>query len=51
MLLFYKEEEAAHLFFSSHKILLLRWESLSWINKVRVFPHNHSVALSSAFIL
>lgn len=35
-----KEEEAAHLFFSCHKIMPLWWESLSWISMVGVFPQN-----------
>ena len=35
-----KDEEAAHLFFSCHKIMLLWWESSSWINMEGVFLQN-----------
>ncbi|KAL5127649.1 putative ribonuclease H protein [Glycine soja] len=35
-----QEEEAAHLFFSCSKSLLLWWESLSWVNLATALPQN-----------
>ena len=34
------EEDATHLFFSCDKIMVLWWESMSWINMVGVFPQS-----------
>lgn len=44
------EEDASHLFSSCDKVLLLWWESMSWINTVGAFsetPKNHFLQFSN----